>query len=325
MGNNRIKLDKIIEINPISKDIHDKLTIGNFNNLFYVFLKVKMLQGLSDVTLNDYRRYKKTLDYYLKQVLGLEESMMLKVEYFIEYINFMKLQKKYSNNTINIRLRYIKSYLNWLKEEEYLKENFNKKIKLMKTPKDTITALDAGQVKKLLKQIDTTTFTGLRDYTLFLTILDTGIRIKEALALEVEDINLNDSIVTVKATNSKTRTERFLPISKRVARLLNELIKISNKNNSNYVFINEYGMPSCYLGVRSAMNRYSQKAGFRCTLYMLRHTYATNAVKAGMDIFSLQRIMGHTELSTTRKYVQLDTKTIQEKHRQANVLEKLLE
>lgn len=325
MGNKRIKLDEIIEINPVSKEVHSKLTIGDFNNLYAEFLKRKMLQGLADVTLEDYQMYKKTLDDYLEQVLGLHESITLKIEYFIEYINYMKLQKQYSNNTINIRLRYIKSYLNWLQEEEYLKENFNKKIKLMKIPKDTVQALNGSEVKKLLKQIDTNTFTGFRDYTLFLTILDTGIRVKEALALEIEDINLESSIITVTAKKSKTRNVRFLPISKRVSRLLNELTKLSKKYNSNHVFINEYGTQLQYLGIRSSMQRYSKKAGVKCTLYMLRHTFATNAVKANMDIFSLQRIMGHVELSTTRKYVQLDTKTIQEKHKQANVLEKLLE
>lgn len=325
MGNKKIKLEEIIEINPQSNSVHSKFTIKDFNDKYKTFLQRKILQGISDTTLSDYRKYKNILDNYFQKVAGLEESTILKVEHFIEYTNYMKLQKKYKNNTINIRLRYIKSYLNWLSEEGYLKENFSYKIKLMKTPKDTVKALNATEVKRLLKQIDTYSFAGFRDYVLFLTILDTGIRVKEALTLEIKDVNFSENIITVTAQKSKTRNVRFLPIGKRVSRLLNELIKISQKNNSEYVFINQYGLPFEYLGARSAMHRYAEKAGFKCTLYMLRHTYATNAVIAGMDIFSLQKIMGHSDLSTTRKYVQLDTKTIVEKHSEANVLEKLLE
>lgn len=83
---------------------------------------------------------------------------------------------------------------------------------------------------------------------LFLTILDTGIRVKEALTLEIRDVNFSENIITVTARKSETRNARFLPIGKRISRLLNELIKISQKNNSEYVFINQYGLPFEYLG-----------------------------------------------------------------------------
>ncbi|MCL6558201.1 MAG: site-specific integrase, partial [Firmicutes bacterium] len=71
---------------------------------------------------------------------------------------------------------------------------------------------DVGLLKKLLDMPDQTTFSGLRDYALLLLQLDTGIRPKEALSLEVSDINLQACEVYVRAETAKTRIARTLPI-----------------------------------------------------------------------------------------------------------------
>lgn len=62
--------------------------------------------------------------------------------------------------------------------------------------------------------------------------------------------------------------------------------------------------------------------GKRCTPYIFRHTFATNAVKTGiMDLFTLQRIMGHSSLLTTRRYVQLETEDLKRNHKKASPLD----
>lgn len=323
MAIKHIKMDNIIEVDKPTKIDRNKFTLYNFHNLFDTFLNRKSIEGIANRTLKDYKMCKKFLDNYFYDVLGLSKSNSLKTNYFHEYVAYMKLQKQYANNTINIRLRYIKAYLNWLYEEEYLKENISKKIKLVKTPKDTIKPLNTNDVRKILKEIDTTNYSGFRNYVFILLCLDTGIRIQEAISLEVEDINIRNAVITVKADNAKTRETRFLPVSNKVIRLLKQLIQVSNKYNSPWIFLSERdGTQLTYNAISSAFNNLVKKAKInkKCTLYMLRHTFATNAIKADMDIFTLQRIMGHTELSTTRKYIQLDTKHLIKKKNQIDTL-----
>ncbi len=66
-----------------------------------------------------------------------------------------------------------------------------------------------------------------------------------------------------------------------------------------------------------------RKAGVtvRCTPYIFRHTFATNFVKRGGDVFTLQKIMGHSDISTTRKYIQLTDEDLKNKHRMINTVD----
>lgn len=324
MVKKRIKLEnnvkETIKIENVRKE-DGTLTIKIWNDSFDFFLKQKLLQGLSDRTLRDYKMYKKFADNYFQEYLGLQEYNELKVEHFVEYISYMKFTKEYANNTINIRLRYPKAYLTWLYDEELIDRNISKKIKLVKTPADTVRAFTDAEVRKLLKVIDKNTYRGFRDYTFFLLILDTGIRVSEALNLTNKDIDLTNAMITVQADNSKTNELRYLPVSFNVISLLRELRKVTKSYNDKYAFVNETGDQLTYNAIRISMDRYKNKAGLdKCTLYMLRHTFATNAVKQGIDTFTLQKLLGHKELATSRKYVQLNKEFLIEKKSRINTI-----
>jgi site-specific recombinase XerD len=71
------------------------------------------------------------------------------------------------------------------------------------------------------------------------------------------------------------------------------------------------------------MKRYSEKAGVKVTPYGLRHTFAIEFLKAGGGPFSLQRILGHTDLTMTRRYVRLSQDDLREVHEKASPVQKL--
>jgi integrase/recombinase XerD len=108
--------------------------------------------------------------------------------------------------------------------------------------------------------------------------------------------------------------------------LLKQLIDISIANTSPYVFMsNSIDMVDGEVVSRN-FERYGKKVGVkeRCTPYVFRHTFATNAVKSGMDVFTLQRIMGHNQITTTRQYVQLETSDLVKKHDKMNSIGRYL-
>jgi len=88
-------------------------------------------------------------------------------------------------------------------------------------------------------------------------------------------------------------------------------------------FLNELGGKISPKTVGWCFRNYGRKAGIkgRCTPHVFRHTFATNFIRKGGNVFTLQRIMGHSTLLTTRKYIQLDIEDLKQKHKQFSLLE----
>ncbi|MBN2899159.1 MAG: site-specific integrase [Clostridia bacterium] len=187
--------------------------------------------------------------------------------------------------------------------------------------------LSKKNVKLLLDTISNTTYARVRDYTIAITILDCGIRIGELLQTKIDDINFKEHYLIVRGSVSKTRTERILPLSNHTLKFLEQLCDISIGENRDEVFLSTTGL--CAVPeqtIQLNFRRYKLDAGItvKCTPYVLRHTFATEMVKKGMDIFTLQKIMGHTNITTTRQYVQIDDTTMMKKHRESSPLDAYL-
>lgn len=320
MGNKKIKVNFK---NDLQMD--RTITIEEFFQLHEFFLNDKSLEGLAKRTLDGY----KTNLYYFRKWLDNEyhsdyNCITVDIDIFKKYLYYMSQEKEYNPFTINIRLRTLKTYLKWLYDEKYISVDINLKIKKVKVPQDFTVPLDNIDIKKLLCACDTSTYSGFRDYCTILLILDCGIRVHELCALKIKDIDLKQGLIKVEAETTKTRTARLLPISNKTCKLLNQLIKLAKETDSEYVFQSTYGGQIKPSNVALSLNRARHKANIkkRCTPYTLRHTFATYAVKAGIDVFTLQRIMGHSTIMTTRKYIQLETNDLKKKHDRLNPIDK---
>lgn len=323
MGNRKIKVN-------LKNDLQmDKvITIKEFLELHEFFLKDKSLEGLASRTLKE---YKNNLHYFQKWLEFEYQSdykyIGVDIDLFKKYLYYMQNDKEYNPFTINIRLRTMKTYLKWLYNEKFISVDINLKVKKVKVPQDFTLPLDYIDIKKLLASCDTSTYAGFRDYCTIVLILDCGIRIHELCALKISDIDLKQGLVKINAETTKTRTARLLPISNKTCKLLKQLIDFAKETDSDYVFQSTYTGAIKPSNISLSLNRVKNKAKIKksCTPYILRHTFATNCVKSGMDVFTLQKIMGHTTLLTTRKYIQLDTQDLKKKHDKLNPIDKYFE
>ncbi|AGL03530.1 tyrosine-type recombinase/integrase [Desulfoscipio gibsoniae] len=180
------------------------------------YLLWKKAEGRSERTLKDYGFHVKIFftrftgnplsDYEL-----LERNI---IEYMAEDV-----KPAYYNN----KLVYLKTFFGWCVKKKYLSGNPLNDFKRRKAD-SRIVQIEPEFIKKLLSLPDQKTFPGLRDYSLILLQLDTGIRPKEALSLLVTDINFNSLEVYVRAENAKTRIARTLPISLITAKAIQKLI-----------------------------------------------------------------------------------------------------
>ncbi len=303
------------------------ISVKDFFNKQKEFLLTKKLEGLAERTLTDYEKHFQYLNTWILQEYCEETDTANRCAekgLFMGYTGYMISQFKPA--TVNIRLRTLKCFLNWLYSEGNIKEDIASKLKLVKVPKDTIQPLSTGEVKRLFKTLDLASYSDYRDFCMMLVMLETGIRVNEACNIMISDIDKKIRLLTVRSETAKTREERHLPISAKTMKYLERLIHIAEHNSELYLFNSSYGGKLETLSVIKNFEKYGKRAGIshRCTPHIFRHTMAVNSVKAGMDIFTLQKLLGHNNITTTRQYIQLDTEDLISNHSKANVINKFI-
>lgn len=329
MGRTKLKLTSQTETNPIitnDREIFNDITINDFFELHNKFMEFKALECLAPRSLEDHKTHINYFKKYLETEHRITPVRCVDIDLLRGYIHYMVYEKQYKPCTINIRLRNLKTFLKWLYNENHIDMNFSTKLKLVKEPKDTIRPLSDNDVKKMLKAPNKKTYSGYRDFCLMLLMLDCGIRVTEAINLEVEDIDLKLGLINIKAGNAKTRTFRQVPISNKTCKFLKELINVSKENDCTYLFQSSFGGKISRNQIVHNFENYGKSSGVecRCTPHVFRHVFATNFIKASGDIFVLQRILGHSTLAMCRKYIQLDNSDLIKKHSETKLLDKYI-
>lgn len=173
----------------------------------------------------------------------------------------------------------MKCYLRYLFVEGIIKEGISSKLKLVKVPKDTIQPLSTSEVKKIFKILNLSDYAEYRDFCMMLVMLETGIRVNEACNIMIADINIKKKLIIVRSETFKTREERSLPLSLKTMRYLERLVNVDENNSELYLFNSSYGGRMETLSVIKNFSKYGNRAG--------------------MDIFTLQKLLGHNNITTT--------------------------
>jgi len=154
---------------------------------------------------------------------------------------------------------------------------------------------------------------------ILLLLLDCGIRVSELVGIELDDINLEEGVIKIR--KAKGNKERYVPVGSVVQKAVWKYINTSRPSpfstRVNNLLLNANGLPLTRNGVQQMLRRYGRKAGIagvRCSPHTLRHTFARNYLLNGGDIFSLQKILGHSSLASVRMYLNLFTTDIKTQH-----------
>lgn len=241
----------------------------SYSNIKKQFISFKKAQGLADRTLKDYNRSFEVFErYYLeeeKDVNKMKEALI-------------KMFEKLSNGapaTFNVPYSNLMCFFNWSVENEYLEKN-PLKLTGLKKKKDVgrVRSIPQDVISKLLDIMKIDTYIGLRDYTILILTLDVGIRPSEAFGLELEDIDLEHSEITIRPKVAKTRILRVLPISYQTVEILRKFLSIREDDWLDYLFltINGTKMTTNTWGYR--MKYYRQKLEYSFTGYDFRHSFS---------------------------------------------------
>jgi integrase/recombinase XerD len=219
--------------------------------------------------------------------------------------------------TINTYARAINAFLRWLHEEG--KSPKLVRIPRLKEPETVVLTFRLDHVEHLI-QYRPSCRNQRRAQTMALLILDTGVRLKEVLSLRVDDIDLDNLLITVR--DGKGGKQRVVPISVELRKVLFKYIA-AHSSNSGLVFCSRDGVRLLQNNVRRDFKAVCARlkiSGVKGGFHVLRHTFAVNYIRNGGDVFRLQRILGHTTLEMTRRYVNLQTEDLQAVHSRLSLL-----
>ncbi len=223
-----------------------------------------------------------------------------------------------SGHTINGYMRALQSFWAWLKREDFILENPFTKIKIPKAPKKVIPVFTEEQLRQLFSTTNTTTATGYRNYTIILTLLDTGVRCSELTSLKIADVNLESRLLKVWGKGSKERLVPFgAKVQKALWKYLNSYRTESASPRYDQAFLTDAGYPLTKDRVEAIVENIGRKAGItgvRLSPHTFRHTMAVTFLRNGGDVFSLQRILGHSQLEVLRGYINLAQSDISRVH-----------
>jgi len=241
---------------------------------------------------------------------------------------FAKPQEtRLAGHTINAYMRSLRAFWSWLEEECIIDTNPFFSLRVPKAPKKVIPTFSEEQIKALLAQIDTLSPKGFRNYCIILLLLDTMIRVSELTGCRIEDLNLESRVLKVWGKGSK---ERIVPFGRVVQKALWRYTTFYRPDphipRHDTLFLTFDGRPMTKNRVEAILRAYGEKArikGVRVSPHTFRHTGAVAFLRNGGDLFSLQRIMGHSSLEVLRGYINLSQGDLNRVHEKASPLDNL--
>ena len=177
-------------------------------------------------------------------------------------------------------------------------------INAPKTPYRIIPSFSEEQAAALLA-VCGDDFTGIRDKAILLLLIDCGIRAAELLSLRMESIDTLNGSFTVLGKGSK---ERQIPFGVCAKAALRDYLRRRESVDCPTLIVSQFGEALTYSGLVQMIRRRGARAGLPKSLlhpHVFRHTAALLYLRAGGDCFSLQKILGHSDLSMTRRYCEL--------------------
>lgn len=304
------KIIKVIDVVANDYEINKKSTALTLYNseipeVVKMFMACKKIEGYSEGTLLNYKLL--LMNFFVfanKDVANIETN-----DIRIFLYKYQEL-KKVSNRTLNKYLQNLKAFFNWCYTEGYIDKNVALKltpIKHEEKPRQALSQLELEKIRNVCADI--------RDKAIIEFIYSTGCRVSEVCAVKKSDIDWSNNSVHLFGKGSKHRTS-FINAKAEFA-IKNYLA--SRDDDSEYLFVSmrkPHGkLKKC--GIEKIIRDISIKACLnkKLTPHILRHTTCTQALKNGMPIDEIQKMVGHASINTTMIYAKTDLENVRASHK----------
>ena len=270
-------------------------------------------KNASEHTLSSYMRDLRQLHQYLQEEADAE-LMSATTEDLQRYLDHLKGEGK-SGSTQARNIASWKNFYQYLIAQNMLDVNPAKALSAGKAEHKLPEILTSKEVELLLQQPKTTDDKGIRDKAMLELMYATGIRVSELVDLNLSDVNLSAGNIRCFSKNR----ERFIPMYPYALSILREYIehvrpKMIATSDVEALFVNMLGERMSRQGFWKLVKNYQNKARIKkeITPHMLRHSFATHLLENGADLRSVQKMLGHSDISSTLFYTQLVPNSIRD-------------
>ena len=266
---------------------------------------LKYQKNYSDFTIcsyeNDILEFLSFLKEHNLDILNIDYT---NTKIFLKELN----NKKNKTSTLSRKISSLRSFYNFLINNNYLDNNPFILVKLPKKEKHLPRFFQYNELEQLLSIPNLNTALGQRDKAILEVLYASGIRVSELINIKITDINGEE--IKVFGKGSKERIVMIGDYARDSLDLyLNNGYKTLNKKNNSYLFLNSNGEKLTTRGIRYILDKIIKQTSLdkKISPHMLRHTFATHLLNEGCDLLSVQELLGHENLSTTAIYTHITT------------------
>ncbi len=286
--------------------------------------------------LRDFENYLKNVRKYSLNTIN---SYISDINIFLEYLHIQKLnykdinhevirsylkyldEKKYKNSSINRILSSLNDYYNYLTKCKVTKYNYFEDINRPRKEKRLPNFINYSEYMNLLATVEKeeNEFLKARNLLLLEILFDTGLRVSEAVNIEINNINKKEQSIKVLGKGNKERIVYYGDYAKNYLEDYLNLRRNINIVDKEYLFLNKNYTRLTRRGVEYLISDISKKALLRQKIspHTLRHSFATEMLNNGCDIRSVQELLGHKSLSTTGIYTHVTNEVVRQEYLKA--------
>jgi len=225
--------------------------------------------------------------------------------------------------TINRKLACLRSFFKFLCAREIIQVNPAETLFFLKQPQRLPAVLSFEAIMAAMELADDGSFSGLRDKVILDMFYSTGIRLRELVQLNIDDIDLYGGLVKVLGKGSK---QRILPLGRNLMKGLKRYLQqrkdllLMSSQKEPALFVTEKIRRITPSQVQTRVKKYMRMATNQEDAYphMLRHSFATHLLEEGADLMAVKELLGHASLSTTQVYTHLTAERLRKIYQQAH-------
>lgn len=277
------------------------------------------MKATSKNTELSYKRDLSKMGHFLEEQ-GITEAGKVTTTNLNSYILYLE-KNKFAAATVSRNIASIKAFYHYLIKEGITTEDVSEVLKSPKIEKKIPEILSTEEVFKLLDQPQGDMPKELRDKAMLELLYATGIRVTELISLTMADVNLQMGFIVCRDAHK----ERVIPFGTEAKKALlaylnNARDNILTDKNEKILFVNCSGQAMSRQGFWKLIKFYAKKAGIVAdiTPHTIRHSFAAHLVENGADLRCVQEMLGHSDISTTQIYANLNHNKIREVYAKAH-------
>ena len=279
-------------------------------------LKEQGRGGTNQNTVVAYRNDLKQICSYLKRQ-HIDNWQQVTHEHIAGYLLEMRDAQAYRPATIARKLAALKSFFRYLESTGIITSDPIKKLDTPRIQRELPHVLRQEQISNLFRQVDVETPAGKRDFAMLHMLYATGMRVSELISLNLGDFDVDAATIVCPGRNGRSKRERVLPLSTTVVEATNRYLEadrpglVTRHPEEQALFLNHHGERLTRQGFWLIIKGYARQAGIsEITPHMLRHSFAILMLQGGMELRSVQELLGHAHISTTQVYNQLARESV---------------